>query len=365
MYHLKLYVLTCLLCLLILPLTVKSQLFSDYPCYAISHNNGNTNVLFKYQVGTAVWDSVAVTGAYDIKSLALDPLEELIYACNGPLFGTIDPLTGGFTAVGLVGLAQNGVFGLQLFDDVVGLTYDNEHGILYAVERMVTSTRNEHDILFKIDPATGKYIPGSFVDDVGNLIDYVRIPHVNDGTEEEMILDVEDIAMNPLTGELFATHDQGSPGKITIIDTETGELKQVLLAVYPADIAGLTFTNYGFLYGTTAVNTDYGSHEGIVLIDYLNGSHDYYASVDPTNRNFDFQAVDCYGIAPGCYESLNLDNIPISKNLYKAESGISINNRILESNTSLTLRAGSGVSIDNNFEAPSTCNFSIEIGGCQ
>jgi len=350
MYYLKLYLFTCFL---LFSIIAKSQLFSDFPCYAISYNNGNSNVLFKYQEGTTVWDSIGITGAYDIKSLALDPLKEVIYVCNGPLFGIIDPTTGAFTSVGLVGLAQNGLYGQQLFDDVVGLTYDNENEILYAVERMPTSTSIRNDILFKIDPATGTYIPGSFIDNAGNPIDYVRIDHVRDGTEEENILNVEDIALNPITGELFVTHDQGSPGKITIISKETGDLIQVLLDVNPADIAGLTFTNYGYLYGTTAANADYGSYEGIVLI-----------AVDPTNQNFDFQAVDCYIIAPGCYENLNLDSIPITKNLYKAQLNITIN-RILDDHTSLTLRAGSIVNIEHNFEVPKTCNLNIEIEECK
>jgi len=360
MSHRKLYLFTNVLCFLLLSLIAKSQLISDYPCYAISHNNGNANVLFKYQVGTAVWDSIAITGAYDIKSLALDPLKEVIYVCNGPLFGIIDPLTGAFTSVGLVGLGQNGIFGQQLFDDIVGLTYDNENDILYAVERMLTSNKNQNDLLFKIDPATGKYIPNSFIDDMGNPIDYVRIDHVRDGTEEETILDVEDIALNPITGELFATHDQGSPGKITILNPETGNFIQVLNEINPADISGLTFTNLGYLYGTTTANADYGSYEGIALIDYLYGSNDFYVSVDPSNRNFDFQAVDCYGFSPGCYENLNLDSIPIVKNLYKAQLDITVN-KILNGNTSLTLRAGSTVSIGHNFEAPSTCDLTIEI----
>jgi len=364
MSHRKLYLFTSVLYFLLLSLVVKSQLNSDYPCYAISHNNGNVNVLFKYQVGTATWDSIAITGAYKIKSLALDPLKEVIYVCNGALFGIIEPSTGAFTSVGLVGLAQNGVYGQQLFDDVVGLTYDNENNILYGVERMLTSNKNQNDILFKIDPATGKYIPNSFMDEMGNPIDYVRIDHVRDGTEEETILDVEDIALNPITGELFATHDQGSPGKITILNPETGDFIQVLNEVNPADISGLTFTNSGYLYGTTTANSDYGSYEGITLIDYLYGSNNFFVSVDPSNRNFDFQAVDCYGFAPGCYENLNLDSIAISKNLYKAQSNININ-KILSDNSSLTLRAGSTVSIGHNFEAPRTCNLSIEINACQ
>lgn len=364
MSHRKLCLFTSILCFLLLSLVTNGQLISDYPCYAIARNNGNANVLFKYKVGSAVWDSIAVTGAYDIKSLALDPLKELIYACNGPLFGIIEPLTGAFTTVGLVGLAQNGMYGQQLFDDVVGLTYDNDNDILYAVERMVTSNKNQNDILFKIDPATGKFIPNSFIDEMGNPIDYVRIDHVRDGTEEETILDVEDIALNPVTGELFATHDQGSPGKITILDPETGNFIQVLNEINPADISGLTFTNFGYLYGTTTANEDYGSYEGIALIDYLYGSNEFYASVDPSNRNVDFQAVDCYGFAPGCYDNLNMDSISIIRNLYKARSNININ-KILTAHTSLTLRAGAAVSIEHNFEAPRTCNLSIEISACQ
>jgi len=362
MNHHKLYLLTCLLCFLSISFSVKGQLYSDYPCYAIAHNNGNVNTLFKYQVGTAFWDSIAVTGAYDIKSLALDPLQEVIYACNGPLFGIIDPSSGAFNSIDLVGLAQNGVYGQQLFDDVVGLTYDTENKILYAVERMLTSAKNEHDILFKIDPATGQYIPGSFTDELGNPVDYVRIEHVNDGTEEETILDVEDIALHPTSGELFVSHEQGSPAKLTNINKETGDLTQVHPDINPFKIAALAFTNAGFLYGTSVANADYGSPEGIVLIDYdfVFGPNEYYPSIDRSNRNFDFQAFDCYTKAPGCYENLNFDSIPIVKNLYKARLNIAIN-QTLVGNTSLSLIAGSSVNINDSFEAPSSCNFSIEI----
>lgn len=371
MYHHKLYFYICLIFGLILSTQVKSQLFSDHPCFAIS-NNGNSNVLFEYQVGIGTWDSIGVTGAYNINALAVDPLKEMIYACNGPLFGTVDPITGAFSSIGLVGLAHMGTYGQQLFDNIVGLTFDSQNNILYAVERMDASNVIQNDILFKIDPASGQYIPNSFTDIDGNLIDYVRIARVNDGTAEETVLNVQDIAMNPLTGEIFATHDQDSPAKITILDPNSGDLLQVLMDVNPADVGGLTFTNYGVLYGTTLRNTYYSSildiyydsFDGIVEIDYLDGTYNFFESVDPSNQNFNFQAIDCYTKAPGCFENLTLDNIALSKNLYRAMVDITVNN-ILESSTSLTFRAGSAVTIGNNFAVPNDVNLSIEIGACQ
>jgi len=371
MYHHKLYFYICLVFGLILSTQVKSQLFSDHPCYAIS-NNGISNVLFEYQVGIGTWDSIGVTGAYNINALAVDPLKEIIYACNGPLFGTVDPVTGAFSSIGLVGLAHMGVYGQQLFDNIVGLTFDSQNNILYAAERMDIPNVLQNDILFKIDPASGQYIPGSFTDESGNAIDYVRIEFVDDGTSEETITNVQDIALNPLTNELFVTHAQGSPAKISIIDQTTGELVQVWVDVNPADIGGLTFSNLGVLYGTTLKNTFYNetfdvyydSFDGIVEIDYLAGTYNFFPSVDPSNRNFNFQAIDCYTKAPACFDSLTLDSIPLSKKLYKAIIDITVNN-ILESNTSLTFRAGSAVTIENNFEVPDNVNLSIEIGACQ
>lgn len=350
---------------------VKGQLFSDYPCYAIA-NNGNSNVLFEYQVGTGIWDSIGVTGAYNIKALAVDPLKEIIYACNGPLFGTVDPVTGAFSSIGLVGLAQMGFYGQQLFNDIVGLTYDSQNDVLYAVERMDIPNILQNDLLFKIDPASGQYIPGSFTDEFDNPTDYVLIEFVDDGTSEETITNVQDIALNELTGELFATHAQGSPAKISNIDPTTGDLLQVWVDVNPADIGGLTVNNYGVLYGTTLRNTFYNetfdvyfdSFDGIVEIDPFGGNYQFYPSIDPNNHSTNFQAIDCYTKAPPCVESLNLDNITLSENLYKAKTDIIVNN-ISNSNASLTFRAGSIIAIENNFEVLGSVNLSIEIGACQ
>lgn len=344
---------------------ILAQIYSDYPCYAVALNNGNSNVLFKYQPSTFAWDSIGITGGYNTKAIAVNGLDEIIYACNGPVFGTINTQTGVFTTIGLIGLTQNGEYGPQLINDVVGLSFDKTNNILYGAQRLDNGAINQNDILIQIDPATGKYIPNTFQDRDGNITDYARIEDVKDGTEVDKILDVEDIALHPQTGELFVTHDQGSPAKISTINKINGNLTRVYFDVYETDVGGLTFTNYDILYGSAVYNNTYPSSDGTVLIDYTYGSLPTVTSIDPTGNNVDFQAIDCYLEAPPnhCSQIINLSNEIISETMYKAEIEITTNN-VLNENSSLMLIAGSVITINNNFEVPSSTNLEINIGNC-
>lgn len=277
------------------------QILTDYPCYSISENNSAPNVLFEYDPETKLWNRIGITGGNFIEALATDPLSGIIYATDQGQFGTVDPQTGQFIAIGSPGTA-NGEFGLKVLNDIDGLTFDLNNQIMYASHRVGGLGPQTNDLLFQIDVATGKAILGAMLDSNGSTADYAVVEEVLENTSEGAVYDVDDIAINPYTGKLYAIQNQDGPSTITQINPLTGKLIEVVFDVESDDVEGLGFTYLGELYATTGSRGvcnptdpfDASCYNTFVYIDLVNSTTEILNFIDPTGVERDFESFDCF-----------------------------------------------------------------------
>ena len=105
----------------------------ESPCYAIAQNNGEINTLSVYNPAQNFWYIVDIIGTTGIKALAINHTNNLIYAVDNGILGIINTNTysGNFTPIGTVNTA-NGDQGTLTLDNIYGLAFDAEQGVLYA-----------------------------------------------------------------------------------------------------------------------------------------------------------------------------------------------------------------------------------------
>jgi len=281
--------------------------FHQLPCFAVSEDNGSPNILFEYSPATNSWQEIGVTGSSFVEAMAIDPITETIFATDGGTFGAIDENTGIFTTIGEVGTG-NGEFGVINLDDVDGLTYNPTDFVIYATHRISGAGPGTNDLLFQIDPATGKVIPNAMVDANGNPADYAVIQEVLELTIGTDVYDVQDIAWNPYTGQLFALHSQNSSGVITILDPYTGKIELVLRDLGGGETMGaMTMTSFGKLLLTTQSNTGefciFDALENIFTPVDLPLKNYCYGEIN----NLKIEALDCLSALNNLALSMQLD----------------------------------------------------------
>jgi len=264
-----------------------------FPCYAVAEDNGAPNTLYLYDQSINVWTKIGVTGTSFIEAIAADPINNILYAVDGGTLGRLNTINGSFTAIGNVG-AGNGESGAVAMDDIDGLTYDPVNNILFGTQRVTGLGQGSNDLLIQIDPLTGALIPSVFRDANGNPVDYAVVEEAFDGTLGQVVYDVDDIALNPYTGELFAIQNQDGPGLISILDKLNGSLDAVVFDTPDEDLEGLGFNGYGELFATSGDNGATGSQNTFIRIDYLNGSSEVLLPIDPTGEDVDFESFDCF-----------------------------------------------------------------------
>jgi hypothetical protein len=107
------------------------------------------------------------------------------------------------------------------------------------------SASGADDLLFKINPATGAHIPNAF----GAGVDYVTIKSDAIGLE-----DIDDIAFDPETGELYGTSNDSDEDRLILINKETGVVTNIGVMTGGEDMEGLSFWG-DLLVGTTGANS--------------------------------------------------------------------------------------------------------------
>lgn len=258
-------------------------------CYAIS-DEGNPDVLFKFNSNTATWTEIGSTGQDGIESLAYDPFSDRIYTVSGDDVGLVDTSAAGFTAIGTGIGTMDGPNGTHNVGDVDGLSFDPVNKILWASERR--GGANDHDYIFQIDVTTGDYIPDAF----GTNIDYIIAQEVYDPINGQFVYDVDDIAVNPLTLDLYGiANDGGTGGVLVIYDKTDGSIKKTIGNFQNVDdMESLGFYNDGFMYGSTGGNSpDPADLNRFFIIDQQDASLVELAKIDPTDDEEDFESCDC------------------------------------------------------------------------
>lgn len=280
---------------------------TPFMCWAISDEGDQST--YQFDSGTGLWSDLGQTGVTNIEALAYDALTGIIYTANQDEPGTITPPSSTFvTIAGInIGVLQ-GADGPYDISDIDGLTFDPFTRVLWASER-----KSGNDYLFQIDITTGDYIPNAF----GPGIDYVVAQEVFDPVNGQNVFDLDDIAIDPYNGDLYAVSNQGGLGGVlTILNKEDGTVKKVIGNFAGIDdIEALGFYNSGTLFGSTGNNSpDPADLNRYFQINKLDASLTEVNRIDPTNSDRDFEACDCLSGPPNritgtVFHDLNGDGI--------------------------------------------------------
>lgn len=212
------------------------------------------------------------TGTTNIEAIALQPGTGVLFAADAGTLGTLDLTTGDFSARG-IGIGRgSGARGSVDFGDVDGLTFDPATGLLYGSQRQ----ENDDDLLLRIDPTTGSFVPGAF-----RGADYVVLSALPG------LPDIDDLAIDPTDGRLYAIANNGGEGDhLAIVDKLTGTTTDVG-PLGEGDMEGLGFGADGQLVGTTGKAFE---NEALWDIDKRTGAA---ANPRPLDNSDDYEAVDC------------------------------------------------------------------------
>lgn len=222
------------------------------------------------------------TGTSTIEAIAFNAATGVVYAADAGRLGTLSTTSGVFQPLPQTFGTGSGTFGNVSFSDVDGMSYDATTGVLYGSHR-----RSGTNVLLQIDMATGAHVPNAF----GAGVDYVPIQPVFGNTI------VDDIAVDPTTGVLFATMNSGgSSDRLVRVNKATGATTDVALITVP-DIEGLGTDPSGQLWGTSGT-------QGILYeINKLTGVGSNGRTI---NNGSDYESVDCYAFSPSIIADLGV-----------------------------------------------------------
>ena len=278
-----------LLVALVLVLTLTPLALSGRPahaqngdvCYAVADNGGvpgSEDTLVTLDKVTGVTTLIGYTGTTNIEAIAFELGAETLFAADGEQLGTLDLATAAFTARPEAFGTGSGALGEIEFDDVDGLTVDPATDILYGTHRQ---NNPQKDVMLQINSATGGHVPDAF----GPGVDYVVVE--GDG----VLNDVDDIAVDPITGQMYAaTNNGGAGGVLVSVDKATGA--GVVVGPFGVDdIEGLAYFNDGQLYGSTGkYSTGPDTTNELYLINENTGAATFVA---PFSQYVDIEALDC------------------------------------------------------------------------
>jgi hypothetical protein len=275
-------------------------------CYMVADRNTTdpyNSPLLKYTFREDRLELVNWLGVDDVETMTFSLDGTRIYATNGGVLGTIDPgpeNQSSFTPIDPAGIGSgSGEYGTINFNDIDGLSFEPDTGILYGTQRYKEGQYKDFDLLVKIDVNTGHLIRNGF----GPGVDYVVID-----TSSVHAGMVDDIAFDRRTGILYAiaANDYGAGGdQRIIIDKETGAVTLIGPLTDPdgmpvQDMEGLTVFNHKYIYGTTGVDSpDTNTSNKLYRIEKSTGKTELVTPLDRTVQGYepsDIEAVTCFPV---------------------------------------------------------------------
>ncbi len=222
-------------------------LMAPNECYSVSDGTNALYTIDKYY-GSPV-NYIGPTGVSNIEAMTTSPDGSIIYGFDDATWGTIDPATGNFTAIGDVGTGD-GSTGPVTFNNVDGVAIDARTLQYFGSERQ--SDGAPEDLLFEFDPTTGEIIEDAF----GPGVDYVVIQTASIPVSPTLY-DIDDMGVNALTGGIYGvSNSSGANDRLVKIDRTDGSVTDIgritHLGVPLHDIESLSFSNNGTAFITSA-----------------------------------------------------------------------------------------------------------------
>ena len=271
-----------------------SPAFAQQECFMVPDRGGSgggDDMLTLYNIATETEAFQGNTRTNNIEAIAYDLVNDVLYATNDAVFGTLatsGPSIGLFTPMGAVGTVNHPTLGSKTPNDIDALTFDPASGYLWAADR-----EDSDDFIFLIDPATGQPVPNAF----GAGIDYFQ-------PDFELVAgagndDVDGIALHPLTGDLYLIVNMNSvtTERIVIMNRGTGALTPMPNSTGIGDTEELSFDVTGKLFAVTGNNStepdsffEYDLTTGLA-IDLDPGSADFGIDL---SQGFDHESFSCF-----------------------------------------------------------------------
>jgi len=353
----------------------------NLPCYSLAQEVGQPAILYEFNPNETdltknKWRCIGNTHKYNIRSLAIDAKKSIIYAVDSGTLGKLNPITAEFETIGNIG-SGFGDFDSIEFNNIHGLAYNSIEEVLFATHKVPGFSANSNDLLLKISPLTGSIIRHTMLDSLGaRAVDYARIEKTNSWTIGALrILDINDIAFHPFSGELYAFHKQGYPAVLSILNQTDGNIEQVIRDVSELDVGGLGFDSSGDLYGTSMANFLDNTLSTYRKFDVFVGTSESLGPVDPSvGDRTSFTCFDCLKKVveiDNCnsYE-LNINNFVYGGPYYATKGKINSNATIqyptfFSAVEEINFSPNFEIQIEPTFSTDSQTFFSAEIESCQ
>jgi uncharacterized repeat protein (TIGR01451 family) len=198
-------------------------------------DSGNT--LTRYDRVTQTESIIGPLGVPDVETIALNPFSGVLYGVNASTLGRINTSTGAYTTIGSFG-SGNGPNGNVTFNDIDSLAFDPATGVLFGAQY----GPGGNNYLVQINTTTGAIVPGVFG---GN--GYLRLTGIGH---------VDDIAIDPTTGTMYASDSPGGGDTLRTINLTTGATTAVG-AMGTSDMEGLSIDPSGNLLGTNGTSAQF------------------------------------------------------------------------------------------------------------
>jgi len=285
-------------------------------CYGLSDDNANSGLsIMNRMTGDNLF--VGLTGRNSVEATAVDSKTGDLYIADGGVIGILNKTTGAFSGrPNFVGSGQNSLGHNLNLNDIDGLTFDPFNGILWGAHRR--GNQGDYDVLIQIDPVSGLAVQDAF----GPGVEWVEIKNA----AETLVEDIDDIAINPLTNELFAiANDRDSVDfdllitidKLTGLATVVDTIKDAA-GNYIADVEGLGFTNLGILSAVTG--DGHSSPNSIYNIDPTTVIGTFVGSY---NYGDDYESCDCMTVAQNVASGILYEDIDGNQSQGAGENGLS------------------------------------------
>lgn len=341
--------------------TAKSDNSLDFnfegALFSLAKVPNTKDVLFQFKPQLSKWVKVGDTGTKNIYSIAIDSENLIIYAVNGGILGTLNPVTAKFTEIGNIG-GGTGTYGYTEISNIYGLTFDPIEKVLYATNRV----NGSEDILVKINPINGKLIKKDFTNFLFQKVDYISIEAsivkatVNPSSP---LTNVTSLLYEPITRQLICIQQNFDEVAMSLIHKKTGFLVEVIFDLSSTGIFSIDYDKAGNIYATTLNDVD--SENGITQIDLGFGSINILNPMKTNEPNLQFVGI---AITKGvekiqnCKDEINLICTSPQLPEIKARKAINSNADLLV-NTSY--KSKGEVSLHSYFNVPANVNFTVEI----
>ena len=259
-------------------------------CYAASDVSSD-EALFRYSSLSNTWTRLGSTNVTQIEALAYDYIRDTIYTVNDEVFGFLDSNTGNFTPLSTAMGNIDGPNGTENVSSVDGLTYDHSTERFWASERREGSA-TDLDYIFQIDRYTGQPVLDAF----GPGQDYIVAQAAIDPSNGNLLRDIDDLALDPRTGELYAIANQGGAGDALVVYDKTNGnvLRTVSDFSGISDMEGMSFFNGGRIATTTGNSSaNPNDNDRFYTVSTATGEVQEIGRIDPTGSAQDFEASDC------------------------------------------------------------------------